>query len=529
MKRILVYLSVFLLCFIHLKAEENELQWSEIATQIMRQQEAIDYCNNLNEGGHNDWRLPNIDELSTKLVKFNFCSKGISSECKVSEINKCLSAEDCAGSKLGIQKDLEKYKCFCIEDMDLIKKIGINFGQVLPFYKLGFKQEDLYNKERNQIVEFLSPAEIKLEKFGITHDFLQKAKEAKSKSAYFFAFMASFISSSLVSDTSSSEPWGIFSGGIIPYVSFGLVQCVRGKNLCENNNSCEKIKNSTGTCIKAAINNFSCECKQGFFWNGKECVSPCSTNTCQSVSHSTSSCISLSATEYSCECEKGYFWNGKTCVDPCDKNICSSPSLTHSNSSCIPISATEYSCECEKGFAWNGKNCTSALLGTICTGLTKCYNNEKEIPCPKSSKNEFFGQDAQYAKKNKCKPQSFQIKTVSNQNVVIDKNTGLIWQQSIPKEKYKWEDAVDYCKNLTYAGYSDWRLPTPQELLTIVDNSKHDPAINTTYFPNTPSSSFFVQSNGPDTSENAWRVHFSYGDVYDDRFVGHYRYVRCVR
>ena len=168
------------------------------------------------------------------------------------------------------------------------------------------------------------------------------------------------------------------------------------------------------------------------------------------------------------------------------------------------------------------------VFGNICTGETKCYDETAEITCPDEGET-FFGQDAQYAKKNKCKPQSFQIKTVSNQNVVIDKNTGLIWQQSIPKEKYKWEDAVDYCKNLTYAGYSDWRLPTPQELLTIVDNSKHDPAINTTYFPNTPSSSFFVQSNGPDTSENAWRVHFSYGDVYDDRFVGHYRYVRCVR
>lgn len=518
MKRILVYLSVFLLCFIHLKAEENELQWSEIATQIMRQQEAIDYCNNLNEGGHNDWRLPNIDELSTKLVKFNFCSKGISSECKVSEINKCLSAEDCAGSKLGIQKDLEKYKCFCIEDMDLIKKIGINFGQVLPFYKLGFKQEDLYNKERNQIVEFLSPAEIKLEKFGITHDFLQKAKEAKSKSAYFFAFMASFISSSLVSDTSSSEPWGIFSGGIIPYVSFGLVQCVRGKNLCENNNSCEKIKNSTGTCIKAAINDFSCECKQGFFWNGKDCVTPCSTNTCQSVLHSTSSCIPTSATEYSCECEKGYFWNSKECVNPCSPNTCQS--ALHSTSSCIPISATEYSCECEKGFAWNGKHCTSALLGTICTGQTKCYNNEKEIPCPKSSKNEFFGQDAQYAKKKKCKPQSFQIKTISNQNVVIDKNTGLIWQQSIPDKRFHEDDAVNYCENLTYAGYSDWRLPTPHELLTIFDNSKSYPAIDTTYFPNT--SGEFLSSHAGE----GWFVDFGTGYVENSNRDG---YVRCVR
>jgi len=515
MKRILVYLSVFLLCFIHLKAEENGLQWSEIATQIMRQQEAIDYCNNLNEGGHSDWRLPNIDELSTKLLKF--CSKGISSECKVSEINKCLSAKDCAGSP----ENPLNYKCFCVEDMDLLSNnpdIRRN-PEMLSLYKLGFKPEN-----KNNLMEFLFSAEVKLEKFGITHDFLQKAK-ANSEGVYQTAFMALFTSSS-VSDA-TKEGWGIFSDGIIPLPG-GLVQCVRGKNLCENNQSCEKIQNSTGTCIKAAINDFSCECKQGFFWNGKECVTPCSTNTCQSVSHSTSSCIPTSATEYSCECEKGYFWNGKECVDPCSPNTCQS--VLHSTSSCITISATEYSCECEKGFAWNGKNCTSALLGNVCTGLTKCYQQKKEIPCPKSSKNEFFGQDAQYAKKKKCKPQSFQIKTISNQNVVIDKNTGLMWQQAIPKEEYKWEDAVNYCENLTYAGYSDWRLPTPQELLTIVDNNKHKPAINTTYFPNTPSGKFRSSSTYRDSSCHAWCVDFDEGAVTE-------RYcdcndsinVRCVR
>ena len=535
MKRILVYLSVFLLCFIHLKAEENGLQWSEIATQIMKQQGAIDYCKNLNEGGHSDWRLPNIDELSTKLLKF--CSKGISSECKVSEINKCLSAKDCAGSD---QDDLEKYKCFCVEDMDLLSNnpdIRQNPTVGLPLYKLGFKPEDINNlmelfspvkilgleNKENNLMKILSSAEIKLEKFGITHDFLQKAK-ANSEFIYQRAFIALFISSSL-----GEEGWGIFSDGIIP-LSGGLVQCVRGKNLCENNNSCEKIKNSTGVCIKAAINDFSCECKQGFFWNGKECVNPCSTNICQSVSHSTSSCIPISATEYSCECEKGFSWNGKECVNPCSTNICQS--VSHSTSSCIPISATEYSCECEKGFSWNGKNCTSALLGNICTGLTKCYNNEKEIPCPKSSKNEFFGQDAQYAKKKKCKPQSFQIKTISNQNVVIDKDTGLMWQQTIPKEKYKWEDAVNYCENLTYAGYSDWRLPTPQELLTIVNNmtivdKNKDTVIDTTYFPDTPSDNFWSSSKSY-LSSFALIVNFQYGGVRDDLDTRTH-YVRCVR
>lgn len=258
--------------------------------------------------------------------------------------------------------------------------------------------------------------------------------------------------------------------------------------------------------------------------------------------------IHLKAEEKGLQCTQGFFWNGKECINPCSTNICQS--VSHSTSSCIPISAREYSCECEKGFSWNGKNCTSALLGTICTGQTKCYDNNedsvffhgitvcpgrtkcfdnnKEIPCPTSHQDEFFGQDAQYAKKKKCKQQSFQIKTVSNQNVVIDKNTGLIWQQSIPKEKYKWEDAVYYCENLTYAGYSDWRLPTPQELLTIVNNSKSDPAIDTTYFPNTPSGNFWSSYTSVNGTNDAWYVYFDLGNVSDRSKTNNY-YVRCVR
>ncbi|MBR4531566.1 PEGA domain-containing protein [bacterium] len=41
------------------------LQWSNIAEDEMTQNEAINYCENLNEGEYSDWRLPNIDELRT--------------------------------------------------------------------------------------------------------------------------------------------------------------------------------------------------------------------------------------------------------------------------------------------------------------------------------------------------------------------------------------------------------------------------------------------------------------------------------
>jgi hypothetical protein len=41
-----------------------------------------------------------------------------------------------------------------------------------------------------------------------------------------------------------------------------------------------------------------------------------------------------------------------------------------------------------------------------------------------------------------------------------------------------WESAKKYCKDLTIGQRKDWRLPTIQELLSIVDYSKFDPALD---------------------------------------------------
>ena len=48
--------------------------------------------------------------------------------------------------------------------------------------------------------------------------------------------------------------------------------------------------------------------------------------------------------------------------------------------------------------------------------------------------------------------------------------------------------------NSTFAGKSDWRLPTAEELLTLVDYTLYGPAINLTIFPSTPSTPFYSSS-----------------------------------
>ena len=228
-------------------------------------------------------------------------------------------------------------------------------------------------------------------------------------------------------------------------------------------------------CVRSEI------CENNYFWNGSECVfNPCRSDSCN-MEHATGNCQPRTSSVFECICDDGYFWNGSACVNPCDYNSCGA----HSDGSCTALSLDVFYCGCESGYSWNAGSCkkksTGLTLGNICTNQTLCYDNSSEMTCPAEGE-DFFGQDAQHS--NRCVQQNFQVITAENQNIVKDLNTGLQWQQHIISTgSYTWDEAFLYCENLTYAGYSNWRLPTIQELLTIVDNSVCSPAFDKTKFP----------------------------------------------
>ena len=204
--------------------------------------------------------------------------------------------------------------------------------------------------------------------------------------------------------------------------------------------------------------------------------------------------------------------------EACEPNPCES--VANSTGECRPISKTLYSCGCAEGYYWWGAETgciDKATIGNICTGQTKCYDDENETACP-SSEADFYGQDAQYI--SKCKARSFTVKTVSGQNIVLDNNTGLVWQQTVSAETYNWEEAQNYCDSLNssnYAGYgSGWRLPQPQEFFTLEDSDRYNPIIDTNIFTNMPSKSIWTSKSHD--NNKAWNFNPYNGKMnYDSK------------
>jgi len=57
-----------------------------------------------------------------------------------------------------------------------------------------------------------------------------------------------------------------------------------------------------------------------------------------------------------------------------------------------------------------------------------------------------------------------------------DPDTGLTWTKADNGSDVDWKQATTYCSNLRLGGYSDWRLPTIDELQSIYDPSINIPA-----------------------------------------------------
>ena len=116
-----------------------------------------------------------------------------------------------------------------------------------------------------------------------------------------------------------------------------------------------------------------------------------------------------------------------------------------------------------------------------------------------------------------------------SKEVVIDNATNLMWQDDNDAKTITktWQEAIRYCENLTLGGYNDWNLTNINQLKSIVDTNRYDPAIDPT-FQNVVSNVYWSSTTGASGTSYAWDVVFGGGnDAWGNKT--HRYYVRCVR
>lgn len=125
-----------------------------------------------------------------------------------------------------------------------------------------------------------------------------------------------------------------------------------------------------------------------------------------------------------------------------------------------------------------------------------------------------------------CGDSRFHVK----KDVVVDRFSKLMWQRDDDGIKKTWKEAEKYCKELRLNGYKDWRLPSIDELVSIVDKKKFSPAIDTKVFK--CKNSYYWSST--EAVEKGVKVTDARGVLfkngYNIRYYKSYKdYVRCVR
>jgi len=136
-------------------------------------------------------------------------------------------------------------------------------------------------------------------------------------------------------------------------------------------------------------------------------------------------------------------------------------------------------------------------------------------------------------------PASERFKLVFGGAAVLDKETGLVWEQSPDTNRKGWDvdwsgeiGASGYCYYYTIGGRKGWRLPKVEELASLFDSSVQYPGLALPSghpFSNVQPSSYWTSTTFASDATKKWVVVFFGGGGVGSASKGDRKYVWCVR
>ncbi|MCH6484278.1 DUF1566 domain-containing protein [Pseudoxanthomonas sp. LH2527] len=117
---------------------------------------------------------------------------------------------------------------------------------------------------------------------------------------------------------------------------------------------------------------------------------------------------------------------------------------------------------------------------------------------------------------------------------VIDHHAGLMWSveslgdPDAEDDGITQEHCIERCRELRLLDHADWRLPTRAELAGLVDDTRHEPAIDTNLFPRVKPRWHWTSTPCAWSSASAWGVDFS-GGLVDGYHRGYDGFALAVR
>jgi len=111
------------------------------------------------------------------------------------------------------------------------------------------------------------------------------------------------------------------------------------------------------------------------------------------------------------------------------------------------------------------------------------------------------------------------------ESVVVGTTTDKMYYDSTPTKKMNFYAAWDYCQNLEFDKHNDWRVPTKNELRSLLELSRREVTVKHA-FKNILQERYWTSTE--DKFEQAWYVDFDLGRYSTQKYRKKYRVI-CVR